>query len=688
MGMGKIWHSSRAMQALAGGLLALALAGIALTMVANGKWVAIQGPGALQVMARDTLWLGVDEELWVVDDLGHRNARRSAHELGFTEAVSNIVPAPGNQALLSSRGDAEWQLVDRATLARVRSIRPQWPEDVARLPLRAVHLAVSPEGDIAAATGGGHTVLLFDRDGRFLARTAPDTYRFTNGLWWSPEGWWTTDTNRFALHLLDAKTLAVKRTVQLPPSPTAYPFLGEAVPSRGAPLPGTSLAPLATLSRLGTLMEPGHVVDVFADGAQALYNREPMAQVRDLAWFDGHLLVVDGERFALRRFDPERNEVEPFGDAQVRSTLAGLRADRAFWRELGSRHLFLFSAAVLLLGIGAYARHRRLATLAVVGARGSGAGPLPEVDAAELERQQLRLYRMPLPVRLAIVGATVFVLFPLLHWWLIGPRPELLRSLQLLVYTLGGTLIAVVLWQAGRQQRRTSDAAFEAALNAPALEWLRKHADFDRVKLEGEVPRETVYLPGWTPRWLLVTNRRILLFVASAHERRLASEWPRRAVVFAGAPEQLGGPASVWQRLVKPANLVLTFTTGTTLHLRCASTVTARRVAQLLMSSPALPDEFGTIMVPLPVRRRWHEVFASFVVPGTGQWLQGRFAAGTVLFTAALVLALFGWWPVVWALHGPKMEVSTASIVQAFVAWLLIPVVASSDAWRFSAVRR
>ena len=44
--MGKIWHSAGATKTLAASLLALALAGLAMTFVANQKWVAIQGPGA------------------------------------------------------------------------------------------------------------------------------------------------------------------------------------------------------------------------------------------------------------------------------------------------------------------------------------------------------------------------------------------------------------------------------------------------------------------------------------------------------------------------------------------------------------------------------------------------------------------------------------------------------------------
>lgn len=613
------------MKRVAGALLAFALAGIAVSLLANQKSAAIQGPGTLRAVGADHLWVAVDEELWVLDAQGRRRAVRGTQSLGFGESLSNIVPTPQGQVLLASRGDAQWQLVDPATLQRVRTIQPAWPGDFAGSYLRAVHLAVSPQGDIAAATGGGHAVLLFDREGRFRARTAPGTYRFTNGLWWSPEGWWTTDTNRFALHLLDADTLAVKRSVELRRSPVDHPYLGEAIPSQGAPWPGTGLPPLATLTRLGALMEPGHVVDVFPNGAQVVFNREVITQLRDIAWFDGHLLAIDGEAFALRRFDAERRALAPFGDAQVQAALAKRRADRLYWRSLGSQYAVLVSALLLVAGLVAYARSRQLAAAEEVAAREAG------IEAP--------------PARP-----------PGLSW---------LRRLGLR-------------WRSTRPEH-------EAALNQRAVEWLTAHDDFDRIRLPSEAPRETVYLPGWHSRWLLVTNRRVLLFVASARERRLASEWPRRAVVSAELPTR----ASAWEWFWGAPNLVLTFTTGTTLRLRCASAVTARRVAQLLMSSPALPDPMaGTVQIPLPAPRRWHEVLASFVVPGSGQWLQGRFATGVALFTAGLLLCAYVWGPVLWALHGPKMEVSTRSIANAFIAWLLIALVASSDAWRFSAARR
>jgi hypothetical protein len=691
--MGNRLESAHGMKQLATWLLVLALAGIAATYAANQKSVAIQGPGALQAIDDNTVWLGVNEDLWILDREGRRKGQRTARELGFTEAVSNIVLAPQGQALLTSRGDLAWQVVERSTLARVRTITPQWPSDFVDNYLRAIHLAVAPDGSIAVGTGGGHAVLLFDREGRFKARTAPGTYRFTNGLWWSPEGWWTTDTNRFALHLLDASTLAVKKTVKLQPAPAGYPYLGEAIASQGLPLPATGQSPVATLSRVGHLMEPGHLVDVFADGSQVVYNEHPILQLRDIAWFDGKLLAVDGDSFRVLRFAPDRLTEEPFGDPQVRSLMRQMRDDRQFWRTLGSRYAFLLSALLLLAGIAAHARHKKLATRELIAAREGGQAAAQAAPLGDLARQRMRIYGLPLAVRLAIAAIALFIAFPLLHLWLIGPAPvDVFGSLRLMLLTVLVPLVPVAFWEQWRHERLAAQPAYEPALNHRAVEWLRSHDDFDRVKLEGEVARESVYLPGWRDRWLLVTNRRVLLFAASARERRLLSEWPRRSVVFAGPPEHAPGARghAPWLRLlVRSPNLALTFTTGTTLQFRCASSASARRVAQLLMSSPAMPDETVAIeSLGTRTPRRWHEVVASFVVPGTGQWLQGRFTTGVVLFTAAVLLAIYEWWPVAWALQGPKMDVSAFSVVSALVTWLLLALVASSDAWHFSATRR
>lgn len=685
----RVWHSASAMQRLAGSLLLLAMVGIAVTYVANQRSVAIQGPGALQAVSPDTLWLGVDEELWVLDREGRRTARRTARELGLSKAVSNIVPGAPGQVLLTSRGDADWQVVDAATLAPLRTIRPRWPADLAGNYRRAIHLAVAPDGSVAVATGGGHAVLLFDADGGLQARTAPSTYHFTNGLWWSPDGWWTTDTNRFVLRLLDARTLAVKASLPLAPAPAGYPFLSEARPSQGNVRPGTQLAPLATVTRVGALMEPGHAVDVFPDGSQAVFNHAPFPQLRDITWFDARLLLVDGGSFTLQRYGPDRIADGEFGDAAVRSELQRRRADREFWRTLGSRYALLASALLLVAGIAAYARHKRLAARDRIAAREGGKA----AEQAAPLRQRGRLHAIPFAVRLVVLALSLFIVFPLLHLALLGPRPDAgWRSVHLMLATVIGLDLLVTLWQHLRRLRLRADPAYEAALNHRAIEWLRSHDDFDRVRLDGEVARESVLIEGSRPRWLVVTNRRVLLFLASARERRLASEWPRRAVVFAGPPQLLPQYAgSRWRRvLASRRNLAISFTSGTTLALRCASDVTATRVAQLLMASPALPgeDDVADHVARPGVRRRWREVFASLVLPGAGQWLQGRFTTGAVLFTGGVLLAVFLCGPVLWALNGPKMDVSAATIALAVGGWLVLALVAGGDAWRFSAARR
>lgn len=680
--MRDLWHSAGGLERLATGLLVAALAGLAVTYAANQKSVAIQGPGALQAID-DTIWLGVNEELWVLDRAGHRIARRSARDLGFTEAVSNIVPAPGGKALLTSRGDRDWQLVDRRTLARVGTIAPQWPDDFRDNYLRAIHLAIAPDGDIAVATGGGHAVLLFDAQGRYKTRTRGGTYRFTNGLWWSPDGWWTTDTNRFVLRLLDAGTLAVSVSLPLLEEPRRYPFLGESIPSQGEALPGTQQLPLATVSRLGTLMEPGHAVDVFPDGSQAVYNREPFAELRDMAWFDGQLLLVDGGNYEIARFAPDRTAAAPFGDAQVRAELRQMREDRAFWRTLGSRYALFASLLLLVAGIGTYARQRRVDALDRIALRTTGRTVEAAREPQLLLRERLRIFGVPIAVRLCALALALFAVFPWLNLAVVGRGPmQLGLSLRLLALCVIACVAPVAIWQRRRHARLAREPELEATLNHRAIAWLRSHDDWDRVREDGETPRETVYLPGWNPRWLLVTSRRILLFAASGRDRRLQRQWPRRAVV-AAAPEPLQRRPAWLRAVTTEPNLCIAFSDGSSLSLRCASTVTAERVAQLLQAGATAAGAVPTSLAA--TRRRWHEVLASLVVPGTGQWLQGRFATGAVLFTGAVLLTLFDWGPVAWASHGPKMEVSPLAVAAVAMTWVLFALVAAGDAWRFSA---
>jgi hypothetical protein len=318
----------------------------------------------------------------------------------------------------------------------------------------------------------------------------------------------------------------------------------------------------------------------------------------------------------------------------------------------------------------------------------AGAAP----GQARLALQRLRLNALPAAVRLAALASAVLVVFPLLRAALLGPAPHAFGdALHLLLLTALPAFVLPAWWHQRRHARLIARPDYEPALNERAIVSLAG-PDFARVQLAGEIARETVWLPGWRPRWLLVTNRRLLLFTGGARERRLVSEWPRRSIVFAGAPVQLlpGLRAAPWlQALTRAPNLALVFTTGTVLQLHCASAATALRVAQLLMASPALPDE--TMVVPVfraeCVPRRWHEVLASAVVPGAGQCLQGRFTAAGVFFGLMLLLFVQQWAPLLRAVRMGPDEWTGLGLAWAATASLLLAAVAGSDAWHYSATR-
>jgi hypothetical protein len=221
------------------------------------------------------------------------------------------------------------------------------------------------------------------------------------------------------------------------------------------------------------------------------------------------------------------------------------------------------------------------------------------------------------------------------------------------------------------------------------MQWLRT-LDWKGLAEDGEAPREAVYLPGWRPQWLLVTNRRLLLFAASRRGQRLLAHWPRRAVLFAGAPEQLAesSPRALWARLwTLPPNLALQLDDGTQLALRSASTVTARRAAQLLLMGATVSTWAREPGTTPRTRRRWHEVVAAFLLPGAGQCLQGRFATGALLLAGAMLLFFLQWGPLL-RTQGLRLEAPSAQQASALLNWVLLSLLAATDAFQFSAARR
>lgn len=232
------------------------------------------------------------------------------------------------------------------------------------------------------------------------------------------------------------------------------------------------------------------------------------------------------------------------------------------------------------------------------------------------------------------------------------------------------------------------------------MTWLLDHADWDEVKQNGESPRETLVLRGrwigWRKQWLLVTNQRVLLFAANARERGLVSAWPRNAVVFAGLPwqdVQGGRPPTLLSRwLIPHVNLRLRLGSGELVSGICPSSVTVTRTAQLLMQTKVAPSASSSASQSADKlarqarrrNRRWHQVIASTLVPGLGQWLQDRFVTGTIYFTAAALLMLLVVGPVLWASDGPKMHVSELAKTRSLFWWLLLVAVAAWDAYQFS----
>jgi hypothetical protein len=301
-------------------LLALLL--LALDFKVGHRVAELYGPAALALRPDGTqAWLAVDDEIWSFDAKGHRGTRARLAEIGLPGRVYSLDwhPAAG---LLAMRLDNEpaIHLLDPATLLPSSTITLQWPPELAEHASRAVHLAFADDGRIAASTGGGHAVALFDRDGRFLARTVLGMYRFTNGLWWNGDALWTTDTNGLQLKRLDGRTLALQQAVDVP-APRGTRYLGLARPHPPQATEVNEPLPLATVIRFGNDRIVGVVADILPGGGELLFSQTERMEPRDLGWLGRDLLVVDGQSRSVLRWSVAHEPLPPFGDADSRREL-------------------------------------------------------------------------------------------------------------------------------------------------------------------------------------------------------------------------------------------------------------------------------------------------------------------------------------------------------------------------------
>lgn len=686
--------SSKLLKTVAMLLLALVIAALGAALWASNKRTNIQGPSALVVLPDQSVWVSVDATLWHLDASGKRLAKVDAAQLGLNGPVGNLVRHANGQMIAAVRDDPVLYFLDPVTAAVKSRMTPAWPAELLEHSSRAITYAFNDDGRFAISTGGGHAVALFDAKGAFLARTPPGTYQFTNGLWWAENSLWTTNTNGFELQELDARTLALKSRVSLLQPKGGMKFLGMATPSRAKPSQAAQGAPLATLVRFANGMIVGHATDVFNDGTQADFPAATDAispiEPRDIQWRGEELLLVDGASYAIKRYSSDRKPLPDFGDAAVRSELAGLLASR---EVLQTQYNAGLAAAVILFAVGfaaamwAQLREKKSSLLALN-------VDLSQVGTPRLSDLQLvmAILKMYWPVMLCLLLAQLLIpaakRFP---DFFKATAPMLVLGMLLLF--AGGVLLFVRILRRGRDASES-----EAIFNFHAMRLLETDVPFWANCQTGELPRETLLMTG--PKrgllWLVLTNQRLLVHASNRKDRTLTASHPRRAIAAVRLlpPHEM----SWWQRVqtalsLGSATLRFEFKDGSMLEGATASTATARRLVALLQVSafdaPTASQMAQTLRDqarPKPVSPSSdvapRQVLASLLIPGLGQWMQGRSGTAMRLFLGWALLAVFFAIPVVWTWWAPRAAIPPGYGVYVAVAYVLTCGLAAFDAWR------
>lgn len=674
----------RRRQLLAVLLLVGSVATLVWAMAQSNRAVGIQGPGALVVTPGAEVWVGVDDRLLRLGPDGSLLHDEPLAAVGLPAAPSNLLRHPQGFIVATVRDDPTLYLLDAARARVVRQLRPQWPADLERHGGRAINLGIHPDGRIAIATGGGHAVALFQPDGRFVARTAPELYRFTNGLWWLGDALWTTDTNRTQLKRLDGQTLALQQTVQLRTDEAAR-FLG---PARPHPQATDRVA----LIRFHNGMTVGRLAvlggDPPAEVALAAPHRfEPI----DVDWLADTVVSSDGSSHQLLRLDPATGTLAVIGDGRVRQRLdQGLRE-----RERGLLHWKLGLAAAaglmavaLLLAWRAQTLQRQAdeqrapLDLAYLGT--------PQLGALQLSRLQLRLLAPWLLFTLPVFGLQLFNV----RGWLGLTQPQWRWVLAVLV----GVVLLVLLVLQRRQSRLALDPAFEPVLNRLALDKLRKPGRWRQALRPDETVLETCICMAPTLHWLVLTDLRLLCFVATLRDEQLAWAHARHELTRV---RYLPRAPRAWQRWVGaaaggPGWLQLKLPKGATGQGRLEGRVTAPSVARRLVAElqdtrvralssrvPAAASQAAVQQAQVgPAAPR--AALLSLLVPGWGQWLQQRSAMALLLFGPWALALAWVLLPALWTAWAPRAEVNTRDLLLMLVAAAVYAALAAWDAWRLA----
>ncbi len=668
-------------KALAVALLAASIAAAGFALFASSRAIAIQGPGALVATAADELWIAVDQRLWRLDAEGRRLSDIDVRDTGLPGAPANLVRHPSGAIVATVRDDATLYFLAADSQRVDRRVRPQWPTSLASDSARAINLAFADDGRIAVATGGGHAVALFDADGRFLARTAPGTYRFTNGLWWQGAELWTTDTNRHRLLRLDAKTLAVVETVALDEAGCCR-FLGAARAEKNS----GSTSMRTALIRFTSNMTRGEVVLVEKGATVRPLTEGGVFEPRDADWLQGRLLVSDGESHSIRQWAVDLNPLPAFGDAAVQTEMSNRLALRDSWRG--------WYRAAIASAIGVFAVAFALAVWSQLQQRRAERGA--SIDLSQLGTP-LRSWREIAKMQWHVFGALVVPLIAILALKLL-PRSETTASMRITGFAVVAILLIVTCLIVSRRAKRAQSAEFEPMWNQLAMSRLVA-SDARALGLAAdESVLETFVLRAPMPRWVVLTDRRLLVFRLNGFGHRLERAIPRTSIVAVSDRRGALRPVRGLFRIADPMPgrwLELNFADGQFLVGTLPTASLAKRVTQLLAAdaeanrvSPTHDStvEYSQQLSPAAKAGPSPRLAAalSALIPGLGQAMQGRTGTALLLFVLWLVVMLFAVLPIAWALIGPKREVSTLIAALTLAAPLVVAAVAAFDAWNMA----